>query len=103
MASTQILEPCTATPSSSAPTRATGTGSHSTNTAWTAAARTKQRRIHPTSPQRPAAGGVTRAANPKPTPEAAKTWASRARPAPTLDGAVKWFRQSRIVAIVEIP
>jgi hypothetical protein len=90
-------------PSSSAPTSATGTGSQSTNTAWTVAASVKHRRIHPTSPQRAAAGGVTRAARPKPTPDAAKTCASRARPVATSDGAAKWLRQSSRVAMVEMP
>ena len=87
--STQIFDPCAATPSTNAPTYSSHSLRKTTNTASATAAIAKQTTIQVCLRTRWVTSGVTTAATKKPAPDAAKTPASPARPASTSSGSWK--------------
>ena len=101
--STQIFEPCAATPITNAPTSSSHSLSTTTNTASTTAASEKQMTIQVCLRTRCVASGVTTAARKNPKPDAANAFASPASPASTSSGSLKYDRNSRIAVMVETP
>jgi len=89
MVSTQILEPCAATPTTNAPASSSHSESQKMYTASAAAAKAKQAAIQRCLEMRCVTQGVITAASRKPAPEAANALASPARPASTSSGSLK--------------